>query len=289
MKRVLITGAAGHIGRVLRAGLRGQYQLRLSDVAPQADAGEGEEIVTADITRLEDLLPVMQGVDVVVHLAGIPDEARWEKIRDMNIEGCYNVFEAARQAGVKRVVFASSNHAVGFHRRDRLIDNSVAPRPDSRYGVSKVFGEALGRMYADKHGMSVACMRIGSFRPDDKPTAPRHLFTWVSHRDMVQLTKRCIDHPDYHFVVVSCRPRRYKKISIRFPEHEHIIFLIAYHQAHVEAVITENRIDRLGREVGGFGIKYGNPARVILPQYDSEMRFFGVARVRRIVAPVIPN
>jgi uronate dehydrogenase len=139
---------------------------------------------------------------VVVHLAGIPDEDRWERIRDMNIEGCYNVFEAARQAGVKRVVFASSNHAVGFHRRDRMIDDTVAPRPDSRYGVSKVFGEALGRMYADKHGMSVACMRIGSFRPDDQPSAPRHLFTWISHRDMVQLVRRCIDHPHYHFVVV---------------------------------------------------------------------------------------
>jgi uronate dehydrogenase len=83
-----------------------------------------------------------------------------------------------------------------------MIDDAVAPRPDSRYGVSKVFGEALGRMYADKHGMSVACMRIGSFRPDDAPTAPRHLFTWISHRDMVQLAKRCIDTPDYHFVIV---------------------------------------------------------------------------------------
>lgn len=202
MKRVLITGAAGQIGRVLRAGLRGQYQLRLADVAPQAPAGDNEEVVSADITKLEALVPVMQGVDVVVHLAGIPDEDCWEKIRDMNIEGCYNVFEAARQAGVKRVVFASSNHAVGFHRRDRMIDDTVAPRPDSRYGVSKVFGEALGRMYADKHGMSVACMRIGSFRPDNQPTAPRHLFTWISHRDMVQLTKRCIDYSDYHFLIV---------------------------------------------------------------------------------------
>jgi len=172
MTRVLITGAAGHIGRALRAGFQGHYALRLADIAPQAEARPSEEIVTADITRLEDLLPIMEGIDVVVHLAGVPDEDRWKRIRDMNIEGCYNVFEAARQAGVKRVVFASSNHAVGFHRRDRMIDNTVEPRPDSRYGISKVFGEALGRMYADKHGMSVACIRIGSFRPDDQPSAP---------------------------------------------------------------------------------------------------------------------
>src|SRR5258705_11070 len=210
MTRVLITGAAGHIGRVLRAGFQGHYALRLADIAPQAEARPGEEIVTADITKLEDLRPVMEGVDVAVHLAGIPDEDSWEKIRDMNIEGCYNVFEAARQAGVKRVVVASSNHAVGFHRRDRMIDDTATLRPDSRYGVSKVFGEALGRMYADKHGMSVACMRIGSFRPDDAPTAPRHLYTWISHRDMVQLTKRCIDSPDFHFpaVHVGCTNAR---------------------------------------------------------------------------------
>ncbi|NPT35698.1 NAD-dependent epimerase/dehydratase family protein [Paraburkholderia xenovorans] len=202
MKRILITGAAGQIGRALRAGLRGHYTLRLADIAPQSPAGEHEEIVTADITQPDALLPVMQGVDVVVHLAGIPDESTWEKIRDMNIDGCYNVFEAARKAGVKRVVFASSNHAVGFHRRDRMIDDTVALRPDSRYGVSKAFGEALGRMYADKHAMSVACMRIGSFRPDDRPSAPRHLYTWISHRDMVQLARCCIDAPDYHFTIV---------------------------------------------------------------------------------------
>ncbi|BAN26472.1 NAD-dependent epimerase/dehydratase family protein [Caballeronia insecticola] len=202
MKRVLITGAAGVIGRVLRAGFAGQYALRLADIAPQAPAGEHEEIVTADITRPERLREIMEGVDTVVHLAGIPDEDTWQKIRDMNIDGCYNVFEAARQAGVKRMVFASSNHAVGFHRRDRMIDDTVMVRPDSRYGVSKAFGEALGRLYADKYGMSVACLRIGSFRADDQPTAPRHLYSWISHRDMVQLTRRCIDAPDYHFVIV---------------------------------------------------------------------------------------
>lgn len=224
MTRVLITGAAGHIGRALRAGLRGQYQLRLADIAAQAPAGDDEEIVSTDITRLADLVPAMQGVDVVVHLAGIPDEDSWEKIRDINIDGCYNVFEAARQAGVKRVIFASSNHAVGFHRRDRMIDDTVALRPDSRYGVSKVFGEALGRLYADKHGMSVACLRIGSFRADDTPTMPRHLFTWISHRDMVQLTKRCIDYPDYHFVIaygVSNNARnRWSNANARFLGYE---------------------------------------------------------------------
>ncbi|PLZ03888.1 NAD(P)-dependent oxidoreductase [Burkholderia sp. WAC0059] len=201
MTRVLITGAAGHIGRALRQGLHGRYDLRLADIAPQAAAREREEIVTVDIRRYDEVRAAMEGIDVVVHLAGIPDEDSWQKIRDMNIDGCYNVFEAAREAGVKRVVFASSNHAVGFHRRDRLLNDAVALRPDSRYGVSKVFGEGLGRLYADKYGLSVACLRIGSFRPDDAPTAPRHLFTWISHRDMVQLVRRCIDHSGYHFLI----------------------------------------------------------------------------------------
>jgi uronate dehydrogenase len=202
MTRVLITGAAGHIGRALRNGLKGHYALlRLADVAPQAPAGEGEEVVTVDITDAAQLAQAMKDIDCVVHLAGIADEDAWQRILRANIEGCYNVFEAARIAGVKRVIFASSNHAVGFHRRDRMIDDHALPRPDSRYGLSKVFGEGLGRLYADKHGMSVACLRIGSFRPDDRPTAPRHLSTWISHRDMVQLTRCCIDHSHFHFLV----------------------------------------------------------------------------------------
>ena len=267
MTRVLITGAAGHIGRVLRAGFQGHYALRLADIAPQAEARAGEEIVTADITRLADLVPIMEGVDVVVHLAGIPDEAPWERIRDMNIEGCYNVFEAARQAGVKRVVFASSNHAVGFHRRDRMIDNTVEPRPDSRYGISKVFGEALGRMYADKHGMSVACIRIGSFRPDDQPTAPRHLFTWISHRDMVQVTRRCIDYPDFHFAVVygvsNNARNRWDNANVRYlgfvPEDD-----AELHAAEIAAAgKTEDAREALFH--GGFGclVEFdGDPLRI---------------------------
>jgi uronate dehydrogenase len=203
MKRILITGAAGQIGKALRAGLRGSYPLiRLADVAPLGAAAEGEEVVTADIRDSAAMERTTAGMDCVVHLAGQSTEGEWEKVLQLNIEGCYNVFEAARRSGVKRIIFASSNHAVGFHRRERFIDDRVLPRPDTRYGVSKVFGEALGRHYADKHGLSVACLRIGTFIVPDRPRDARQLLTWISHRDMVQLVRRCIDHPHYHFVVV---------------------------------------------------------------------------------------
>jgi uronate dehydrogenase len=203
MKRILITGAAGKIGNALRQGLRGSYSLiRLADITSLGSTAAGEELATTDIRDMATLEKVMAGIDCVVHLAGVPEEAAWDQVLPLNIEGCYNVFEAARRCGVKRVIFASSNHAVGFHRRERFIDNTVDPRPDSRYGVSKVFGEALGRLYADKYGLSVACLRIGTFRTPDRPVDARQLLTWISHRDMVQLVRRCIDHPNYHFVTV---------------------------------------------------------------------------------------
>jgi uronate dehydrogenase len=203
MKRILITGAAGKIGDVLRKGLRGSYPLmRLLDIAPLGSVEQGEELCTADIRDIAALEKAMAGIDCVTHLAGVPEEAEWETVLALNIEGCFNVFEAARRQGVKRAIFASSNHAVGFHRRERFIDNTVVPRPDTRYGVSKVFGEALGRLYADKYGLSVACLRIGTFRTPDRPAEARQLLTWISHRDMVQLVRRCIDHPNYHFVTV---------------------------------------------------------------------------------------
>jgi uronate dehydrogenase len=191
MQRILITGAAGQIGKALREGLRGSYALlRLLDVAPLGTAAGGEEVIAGDIRDLAAMERATAGIDCVVHLAGQSTEAGWDKVLPLNIEGCYNVFEAARRSGVKRIVFASSNHAIGFHRRERFIDDKVVPRPDTRYGVSKVFGEALGRLYA------------GSFVTPDRPTEARQLLTWISHRDMVQLVRRCIDYPHYHFVVV---------------------------------------------------------------------------------------
>lgn len=201
--RILITGAAGQIGVALRKGLAGSYELlRLADLAPVGQAGPGEETVQFDLGDMPAVEAAMRGIDCVVHLGGVSVEDSWEKVLPANIAGCYNVFEAAYRQGVKRVIFASSNHAIGFHRRERFIDSTVVPRPDTRYGVSKVFGEAVGRLYADKHGLSVACLRIGTFRNPDRPESARQLLTWISHRDMVQLVRRCIDHPDYHFVTV---------------------------------------------------------------------------------------
>jgi uronate dehydrogenase len=200
MHRILITGAAGGIGRTLRHGLAGCYPvLRLLDIAPLGIVGDSEEHVTADITDMEAMVRACQDVDCVVHLAGIPEEAPWEQIHPTNIVGCYTMFEAARRAGVRRFIFASSNHAVGYHRVERTLDASSLARPDGYYGTSKVFGEALGRLYADKFGIEVACLRIGSFRK--RPENRRQLSTWISHADMVRLVSCSIDATHFHFVV----------------------------------------------------------------------------------------
>ena len=201
MKRILITGAAGAIGKVLRTAYKQSISCDCRTSRPWARRRRARSWC-APIDRPPGVRTLVQGVDCVVHLGGIAMEDAWEKILPANIAGCYNVFEAARRAGVKRVIFASSNHAVGFYRRERFIDNTVQPRPDTRYGVSKVFGEALGRLYADKYGLSVACLRIGTFRNPDRPDNARQLLTWISHRDITQLVQRCIDHPNFHFVVV---------------------------------------------------------------------------------------
>ncbi|HEX2113222.1 MAG TPA: NAD(P)-dependent oxidoreductase [Alphaproteobacteria bacterium] len=207
--RILITGASGAIGTTLRDGLAGRYDLRLCDIRPLGERRPGEEHVVADLVDPDAAKAAAQGVDAVVHLAGIPRENSWDKILPNNIAATYNVFEAAHMARAKRIVFASSNHVIGYYRADREVGTDVMPRPDSRYGVSKVFGEALGRLYADKHGLSVICLRIGSFRP--APENVRQLATWISPRDMTELVVRSIEARDVHFAVfygVSANTRR---------------------------------------------------------------------------------
>jgi uronate dehydrogenase len=200
MKTILITGAAGDVGTHLRNHLAGRYALRLSDIRPIRKLAPGEAFIRGDVGRLSDMLRVSKGVDAIVHLGGFALEGPWDMILRANIVGCYNIFEAARRNGVRRILFATSNHATGFYRRDQRIDHRVYPKPDSRYGLSKVFGEQLGSLYADKYGMQVFCMRIGNVNP--APVDNRRLSIWISPRDFAQLVVVGIEHPDICFEIV---------------------------------------------------------------------------------------
>ncbi len=200
MKTILITGAAGDIGTHLRRELAGKYALRLSDIRPVKKLAPGETSVRGDIGRLTDMLRVTKGVDAIVHLGGFAVEGPWDTILRANIVGLYNTFEAARRNGVQRLLFATSNHAMGFYRRDHTIDHRTYPKPDSRYGVSKVFGEQLGSLYADKYGLEVFCIRIGNVNP--VPVDKRRLSLWLSPRDLAQLVQIGIDHPGIRFEIV---------------------------------------------------------------------------------------
>jgi len=199
MKTVLITGATGDVGTHLSRELAGKYKLRLSDKRP-LKAPKGQTFVKADISKMSEAMRITKGVDAIVHLGGYSVEGPWESILQANIVGCYNVFEAARKNGVKRIIFPTSNHAVGFYRRDEMIDHRVTIKPDSRYGVSKVFGEALGSLYADKYGMQFLMIRIGNVNP--APIDKRRLSIWVSPRDIAQLVTIGIEHPAIRFEIV---------------------------------------------------------------------------------------
>jgi uronate dehydrogenase len=200
-QRVLLTGPTGRIGRVLREKLVGHYSLlRLGDIVPLGDAAQGEELCEMDLRDPASLDRACEGIDAIVHLAGQAIETDWDVILERNIAGAYNLFDAARRQKVKRVIFASSHHAIGFYRRSQIIDNAVPPRPDSRYGLSKAFGEALGRYYADKFGLSIACIRIGVCRR--RPEDVRHLSIWISEDDMAQLIRCCVEAPAYHYLML---------------------------------------------------------------------------------------
>jgi len=200
MQTILMTGAAGGVGRNLRDELQGRYRLRLSDLTDIDDCAPRETFVKADLADFAAVRSAVAGVDGIIHLGGFSVEGDWETILNANIIGTYNLFEAARLEGVRRIVFASSNHAVGFYRRDETIDHASFPRPDSRYGLSKVFGESLGSLYADKYGAEVMCVRIGNVA--EKPLDVRRLSIWISPRDLAQLVSIGLEHPDLKFEVV---------------------------------------------------------------------------------------
>ncbi|MBP5864460.1 NAD(P)-dependent oxidoreductase [Streptomyces scabiei] len=186
-RTVLLTGAAGGLGTLMRDLLPAHgYELRLLDLLPVDGAPDA---ITADLADRKALREAVRGVDAIIHLAGISLEASFEKILAANIEGTYNLYEAARAEGVPRIVFASSNHAVGFTPRplgqDLLIPVDTPHRPDTFYGLSKSFGEDLAQLYWDKYGLETVSVRIGSCFPE--PTSVRMLSLWMSPADGARL------------------------------------------------------------------------------------------------------
>src|SRR5829696_1690345 len=223
-RRVLVTGAEGTIGTAVREHLAQRYELVSLTLTPQEFPSH-----VADVSDLEAIRPAFENVDAVVHLAASPAiETPWDDVLRNNIVGTYNVFEAARQAGVPRVVFASSNHVVGMYEvegapavyevdDERSYDHNAEIRPDSLYGVSKAYGEALGRLYMERHGLRVFCLRIGAVRANDDPTLPssnplisldaegrrnRLRAVWLSRRDCAELIARCLEVEDVSWAVV---------------------------------------------------------------------------------------
>lgn len=193
-KRILFTGAAGNLGRRLRAHLHAFADVvRLSDVADIGPAGPGEEVVTCDLGDRDAVLRLCEGVDAVVHFGGVSTEEEWAPIMQANVLGMVNLYEAVHKLGIRRVVFASSNHTMGMYRTTDVVDATMPPRPDGYYGISKVFGETLSRYYWDRFGIETVCLRIGYCWPE--ATNERQLAIWLSLDDLAQLIERALVTP----------------------------------------------------------------------------------------------
>ena len=206
---VLVTGLSGLIGSAVRTHLDpGQYELR----SLSRRAVDGVPSHRADIGDLDAIQPAFAGVDTVVHLAAAVGSPSFETLLRANVVGTYNVFEAARRAGVSRVIFASSGAVVsGWERTEPylaltqgryeglrdwpMMTHETPLRPSGLYGASKAWGEALARQYSDAHGLSVICLRIGRVRAEDRPREPREFSVWLSRRDVARMIERCLAAP----------------------------------------------------------------------------------------------
>ncbi|MFD0688311.1 NAD-dependent epimerase/dehydratase family protein [Actinomadura fibrosa] len=213
---IVLTGAAGRIGTALRTPLRDEAaRLVLADRAPLHVEAPNEVVHRTDLNA-GDAVRIAEGADAIVHLAGIPDEAPLPDLVEANVLGTHRVLEAARLTGVPRVVIASSNRVTGFHPSTETVSPASVPRPDGLYGASKAAVEALAHVYADKFGLDVVCLRIGSF--ELRPSEPRHLSTWLSHRDCAGFVRAALTVPSPGFLVayaVSANPRRFWELDER--------------------------------------------------------------------------
>jgi uronate dehydrogenase len=200
-RRLLLTGAAGGLGKVLRQRLAPFTRvLRVSDRVDLGAANPGEEVVGCDLSDKGAVHQLVEGVDAVVHFGGVSVETRFEPILQSNIVGVFNLYEAVRKHGVKRVVFASSNHVTGYYKQSEKIGVDAPVRPDGLYGVSKCFGENLSRFYFDRHGIESVCLRIGSSFPTVRDR--RMLTTFLSYDDLAELVRCALFAPRVGHTVI---------------------------------------------------------------------------------------
>ncbi|NPT45926.1 NAD-dependent epimerase/dehydratase family protein [Paraburkholderia sp. 1N] len=202
MKKIALSGAGGQLGSVVRAALiaRGISLRSAAGSRALVPLVEGEDVMHGDLRDPTVVDRLLEGVDVLIHFAGTSVERPLPEIIDNNLRALVEVYEGARRQGVRRVVFASSNHAIGMYPVTEHLDLDCALRPDGFYGLSKVWGEALARMYWDKHGIESICVRIGSCL--ERPTEQRHLSTWFGHRDLLHFLDRCVEAEDVGFITV---------------------------------------------------------------------------------------
>lgn len=199
--RLLLTGAAGALGQVLRPALKPHCStLRLSDIQPLGAAAAGEELQPARLEAADEMLGLLAGVDAVVHLGGVSVEKPWDTVLPANIIGLHNLYEAARRQGVRRIVFASSNHVTGCYGIDAFISPAAPARPDGNYGLSKLFGEGLASLYFDRWSIETVSLRIGSATPT--PRDRRALSSWLSHADLLRLVLAALSARDVGALVV---------------------------------------------------------------------------------------
>ena len=201
LNKLLLTGAAGGLGRVLRESLKPfTTTLRLSDIAAMAPATAHEETVVCDLANKAAVHALVDGCDAIVHLGGVSVERPFEEVLEGNIKGVFHIYEAARRHGVKRVVFASSNHVIGFYKQTEHIDALAPKRPDGYYGLSKSFGEDMASFYFDRYGIETVSIRIGSSFPE--PLNRRMMHSWLSYRDLTTLIEKCLFTPNVKHTIV---------------------------------------------------------------------------------------
>ena len=261
MKKILITGAAGRIGQVVAAGLRqtGAYEVIATDI----QAAEEHNILPMDVQDRAAIEAQMAGVDTVIHLAWyMQSDKFYDRIIPVNVVGTYNVYEAAHLQGVRRVIFGSSNHVTGFYEINETVTPDMPMRPDTLYGLAKSWGELVGRLYADKYGISSINLRIGNFHDSNQPQSLRATRIWISHRDTVQLMRCCIEaDPTIQYLALyatSDNQRKYWDIAyladlIGFrPVDDGEIYV----KALQDAGATEDGIDLQG---GGMAVRPDQP------------------------------